>query len=197
MKKISDLNQSSKKIIAEQVSEEQDKKVEDIAVTEEAIKEVTKSLTLTKQEEWEVDLKAFGMTVSEAAVVLDTVITSGFYEETYRYGKTIFKLRTRTATDSDRLIEMIQEFDPRSPGVLQHLIGRVNLASSLRCFGDKSFSFTTPTDSNRRDLDSEFNERYSFISSLPQATFFSLCQVLERFDKRVQLATDPRSLENF
>jgi hypothetical protein len=137
------------------------------------------------------------MTNHDAAVVLDSIISRGIYEESYKYGKIIFKLRTRSAADSDRLIEMVQEFQPKTTGILQHLIARVNLASSLSCYADSTFSFSVPTDSNREELDIEFNERYRFISKLPQTVFLALTQVLERFDKRVMLASDPRSLENF
>jgi hypothetical protein len=154
-------------------------------------------LSLTKKEEWEMDLKAYGMTKEECAIVLDSLISRGIYEETYRHGKLLFKLRTRTAADSDRLVEMIQEFSPNTAGVLQHLIARVNLASSLSCYADNIFSFTEPTDSNREVLDSEFTERYKFVAKLPQVIFLAMTDVLERFDRRVLLAGDARSLENF
>jgi hypothetical protein len=194
MKKLSELgmnNTTVPPVDQDNIKQPQEKELEDV------IKQVSNVLEKTKQEEWELELKQFGMSKEEAANILDTIITSGFYEETYRYGKTVFKLRTRTAADSDRLMEMIQEFDPKSNGVLAHLIARINLASSLQSYGDSTFSFTDPTDNNRGVLDSEFKERHNFISRIPQATFFSLSQVLERFDKRVSLASDPRSLENF
>lgn len=194
MKKLSELGINNTTVLPvdqDKVQQPQEKELED------TIKQVSSVLEKTKQEEWEIELKQFGMSREEAASILDAIITTGFYEETYRYGKTVFKLRTRTASDSDRLIEMIQEFDPKSSGVLAHLIARINLASSLQAYGDSTFSFTDPTDNNRAVLDSEFRERYNFISKIPQATFFSLSQVLERFDKRVTLASDPRSLENF
>ncbi len=197
MKKISELGSSLKKIVPEESPKSQENITVEEKDVEEGLKDLSKAIAKTKQEEWVEDLKEFGMNVVEATSILDSIITLGYYEESYRYGKTIFKLRTRTAADSDRLVEMIQEFDPKTPGVLSHLIARINLASSLHAYGDNVFSFSYPADNNRSVLDSEFNERYSFISRLPQATFFALSQVLERFDKRVNLASDPRSLENF
>ncbi len=197
MKKISELGSSTKKIVQEQQEVAQENKTVEEKDLEEGLKDVHKVIVKSKQDEWLIDLKEFGMSGEEASSILDSIITLGFYEETYRYGKTVFKLRTRTAADSDRLVEMIQEFDPRTPGVLAHLVARINLASSLQAYGDNVFPFSYPTDSNRSVLDAEFNERYTFISKLPQATFFALSQVLEKFDKRVTLASDPRSLENF
>ena len=149
------------------------------------------------QEQWKEELELDGVTPEDAAKILDAVITNGMYEETYRMGKLIVKMRTRNTSDADRVIEAIQDFKPETNGTLSHLIARMNLAASISTFGEKEFNFTTPNDGNRDQLEVEFTERYNFLSNIPSQLFFSLTQVLEKFDRRVQLACDPRAIENF
>lgn len=153
--------------------------------------------TLSPVELWELELDRIGSSKDEAASILDTLITRKLYEETYRMGKLIFKLRTRSTVDADRVIETIHEFKPDTAGTMQHLVARINLACSLSSFGDRVFSFTVPTDDNRDALDAEFAERYQFISNVPANLFFGMTQVLEKFDAKVNLACDSRALENF
>ena len=153
--------------------------------------------TLSPVELWELELDRVGSSKDEAASILDTLITRKLYEETYRMGKLIFKLRTRSTVDADRVIETIHEFKPDTAGTMQHLVARINLACSLSSFGDRVFPFTVPSDDNRDTLDAEFAERYQFISNVPANLFFGMTQVLEKFDAKVNLACDSRALENF
>ena len=151
----------------------------------------------TPRDAWSEEIELEGMDSTSAAKILDAVITNGMYEETYKLGTLIIKVRTRSTSDADRVIEAIQDFKPETNGSLSHLIARMNLAASISQFGEKQFNFTPATDGNRDQLEEEFNGRYNFITSVPAQLFFSLTQVLERFDRRVQLACDPRSIENF
>lgn len=149
------------------------------------------------REQWGEELEFENITEDDAAKILDAIITNGMYEETYRMGKLVVKMRTRNTSDADRVIEAIQDFKPETNGTLSHLIARMNLAASISTFGDKEFNFSAPTDGNRDQLEQEFTERYNFLSNVPSQVFFSLTQVLEKFDRRVQLACDPRAIENF
>jgi len=146
---------------------------------------------------WLEEIELEDMPPGDAAKILDAVITNGMYEETYKLGTLVIKVRTRSTSDADRVIEAIQEFKPESTGTLTHLIARMNLAASLSQFGDNRFNHSSPTDGIKDQLETEFNERYQFLTTVPAQLFFSLSQVLERFDRRVQLACDPRSIENF
>ena len=112
-------------------------------------------------------------------------------------GSLVVRLRTRTTSDADRVVESIQDFKPETSGTLSHLIARMNVAASVSQFGERKFNFTPATDGNQEVLEAEFTERYRFITHIPAQVFFSLTQVLERFDRRVQLACDPRAIENF
>lgn len=146
---------------------------------------------------WLEELEYEDITTHEAAKILDAVITNGMYEESYKLGSMVVRVRTRTTSDADRVIEAIQDFKPETSGTLSHLIARMNLAASISQFGDKKFNFTGANDGNQDVLEQEFSERYNYLSRLPAQIFFSLTQVLERFDRRVQLACDPRAIENF
>jgi len=187
------------------VSQEEDEIPLDIEVTqldEEAVKlqEMLEELDAprkTSRQIWEEELDYESITPNDAAKILDAVITNGMYEETYRMGKLVVKMRTRNTSDADRVIEAIQDFKPETNGTLSHLIARMNLAASISHFGETEFNFTAPNDGNRDVLEQEFTDRYNFLSNVPSQLFFSLTQVLEKFDRRVQLACDPRAIENF
>ena len=151
----------------------------------------------TPRELWVEELEYENMSQDAAAKILDAVITNGMYEESYKMGSMVVRVRTRTTSDADRVIESIQDFKPETSGTLSHLIARMNLAASISQFGEKKFNFSPANDGNQDLLEQEFSERYNFLSKLPAQIFFSLTQVLERFDRRVQLACDPRAIENF
>lgn len=153
--------------------------------------------TQTPREAWEESCQENSLSLQEAARILDAVVTNGMYEEKYRIGKLVAVLRTRNTVDADRVIEAIQEFKPDTSGALSHLVARMNLAASLAQFGERRFNFTPPSDGNRDVVDAEFNERYRFCTNLPAQLFFTLTQLLEKFDRRVNLSCDPRGLENF
>lgn len=165
--------------------------------TEQAIEEAARNVTYTHKDEWRQDLASNRVDVKEAEKILDTIMQKGFYEESYRIAGSVFKLRTRTTVDSDRLIEMLRELAPESDAVATHLIARVNVASSLSKFGDNTFPHSNPTDGNRDMLDEEWRLRWAYVSSLPQPIFLALAQTMQRFDLKVNLACDARALENF
>lgn len=198
MKRIDSLGSKvAAKSLAETQAAPQDYVSEEQQEIKELEKTVEKELPRTGFSAWEEQLKDANISKAEAARVLDSILVRGVYEETYKYGSTVFKLRTRNASDADRVIEMLQEFEPRTSVALQHLVTRINLASSLSSYSDTVFSFSPHNDNNRAVLDQEFNSRYLFISNIPQPVFFAMTQVLEKFDKKVALCCDPRSLENF
>jgi len=173
---------------------------EEVEQEEAAQEEAEESLnpyTMTPRQLWEAELEEASVTTNEAAAILDAIMSTGKYEETYRMGGTQFKLRTRTTVDADRTIEILQDLKPEVTGVYSHIVSRINLASSIVAFGSKSFTHTEPSDDNRPTLDAEWRHRYQFCSTLPAPTFYMLTQILQRFENKVNLASDPRSLENF
>ena len=170
---------------------------EDKAKSETSDTEVLEDLTRTPREYWEEDLKALGMTISEAEHILDQVMTTGLYFETYKVGGSVLKLRTRTTSDADRLMEILQDQKPETTGVYSHLVTRVNLAASLVQYGKRTFKHTTPTDDSRERVDYEWRERYRFCAALPAPAFYTISQILQKFDEKVTLACDARSVENF
>jgi hypothetical protein len=146
---------------------------------------------------WRQECELLGLSRTEAASVLDSVMSRGFYEESYKIAGKVFKIRTRTTVDGDRLIEMLRELRPDNNAVLTHLIARINLASSLSTFGGTVYAHTYPADDNREILDAEWKERWNATTAFPQPIFLALTQTLQIFDEKVALACDARALENF
>jgi hypothetical protein len=172
-------------------------KLDEEAVALQEMLDKMEDTTQTPRSMWAEEVELEGMTLNEAAEILDSVITNGMYEESYKMGKLVVRVRTRNTYDADRVIESIQDFKPETNGTLTHLIARMNLAASISKFGEREFNFTPTNDGNRDAIETEFGERYNFLSSIPSQIFFSLTQILEKFDRRVQLACDSRAIENF
>ena len=171
--------------------------LEEEAVALQEMLDKIEDTTQTPRSQWEEEVELENMSLTEAAEILDTIITTGMYEESYKMGKLVVRVRTRNTYDADRVIEAIQDFKPETSGTLSHLIARMNLAASISKFGGKEFNFTPTHDGNRDVIEAEFSERYNFLSTIPSQVFFSLTQILERFDRRVQLSCDSRAIENF
>ena len=171
---------------------------QDTAQEDKPVEEITeRPVILTHRDEWMQDLTMNRVNKQDAERILDTIMQKGFYEESYRIAGKIFKLRTRTTVDSDRLIEMLRSLSPETEAEASHLIARVNVAASLSKFGDNTFPHSRPTDENRALLDEEWRLRWSYISSLPQPIFLAIAQTMQRFDLKVKLACDARAMENF
>lgn len=167
------------------------------ASEEEAAKDALESYEKTPVQLWEEELTEIGVTRDQAMIILDNIMVNGLHKESYRIGKTRVTLRTRTTVDADRLMEILQDQQPETTGVYAHLVTRVNLAASIESYGATKFAHTTPTEDNRATLDYEWRERYKFCASLPAPAFYTLGQVLQKFDSRVGLACDARGVENF
>lgn len=199
--KITNLNVGGKQFnVDELLQNARGEAEEQVEVTEPApddVEQAVRSATLTHKDEWHQDLRLNRIEVNEAEKILDTIMQKGFYEESYRIAGSMFKLRTRTTVDSDRLIEMLRELSPESEAVASHLIARVNAASSLSKFGENNFPHSSPSDDNRELLDQEWRLRWTYISSLPQPIFLAIAQTMQRFDLKVNLSCDARALENF
>jgi hypothetical protein len=155
------------------------------------------TLAKTPHEEWLEEIEEIKLTKAEAARIVDSILSKGHYEEAYKVNKTMFALRTRSTADADRAMEILHEQKPSSTAHYSHLVSRINLASSLVKFGSSTFPHTAPASNNRDILDKEWRERYRFITSLPAPIFYLLSQVLQKFDQKVALAGDARSIENF
>ena len=151
----------------------------------------------TPKEMWEESLSEFGIKKEEAFGILDTIMTRGKYEAGYKVGSLLIKMRTRTTVDTDRLVETLQKVGPDTRDAYNHVVSRVNLASSLVSFGDNTFQHTDPSDNNRKQLDNEWMARYKFCEKLPAPVYESLVQLLARFDARVNISCDARSIDNF
>lgn len=194
------LSESTLNNVAKQEEQEVDQEVTHLNEEAARLKEMLDEMDAprkSKRELWLEELELEDITQEDAAKILDAVVTNGMYEESYKMGSLVVRMRTRTTSDADRVIEAIQDFKPETSGTLSHLIARMNLAASMSQFGDKKFNFSPANDGNQELLEQEFTARYQFITRIPAQIFYSLTQVLERFDRRVQLACDPRAIENF
>jgi hypothetical protein len=198
---VSNINLASAKLDMSKILKTEEKEETPEVTEEQVVKEQAEELAneyySTPTDLWRQECALIDLSMTEAASILDSVMSRGFYEESYKIAGKVFKIRTRTTVDGDRLIEMLRELRPDNNAVLTHLIARINLASSLSCFGDKAYAHTYPSDDNRAVLDAEWKERWNATSAFPQPIFLALTQTLQAFDEKVALSCDARALENF
>jgi hypothetical protein len=159
--------------------------------------EVLAEKAKTPRQRWLEELDLSEVTEREVYNVVDALLSRGFYEETYKIQETVFSLRTRSTRDADRLMDLLQEARPNTSSQLAHIVSRVNLAASMSRFGSKQFVFSKPGSSAIDKLEEEWTDRYRFCTDLPEHLFYLMGQVLSKFDAKVSLAGDARSIENF
>ncbi len=142
-------------------------------------------------------LKGVGLTVGEARLIMDTILTEGFYEESIPFNaqKNIV-LRTRTYTDTLRAQKFLELESPTYPIAINDLIARYNMAASLARFGDKDFR-KQAGDTTVEEPDAAFNRRYDFIMSLPTVVVIKLMGLLHKFDMKMQAVFDEGAPEDF
>jgi len=149
----------------------------------------------TAKDLWLEELAEAKISENSVMTVLDSLLSKGHYEESYQLRGTVFTFRTRTTRDADRLADILYDTEPRTTNHFNHIVTRHNVAASLARYGNEKFIFPSPE--NAEDVESAWRARYNFCTNLPEQVFFTLGQVLVRFDRKVQLAGDPRAIENF
>jgi hypothetical protein len=131
-------------------------------------------------------LKKHKLTKQQAAAIVDSLITKGFYEHPYRITSKYHVLfRTRDMDDQDRLMSRIEELAPKYPSSLDNLVGVYNLAASIQRFGTKDLS------------EMEFVHRFDWVTKLPGPLADVLLQKLSSFDRMMQDVMDVGAIENF
>ncbi len=160
-------------------------------------KDPVEELVKTPHQYWLEELDKHDVTPEETQAIVDQLLTKGFYEETYRVRETMFAFRTRTTRDADRLMDILLETQPDSQAQLAHTVSRVNLAASLSKYGKDRFELPADKadDSDAKDI--LWKQKYRYMTALPEPLFYMLGQVLTKFDNKVRLAGDARSIENF
>ena len=85
-------------------------------------------------------LDVVGLTQEEARDIMDQVLFGGGYEKEYKISAKMFVVfRSRTGVDTQRMLRLVEAEAPRMPMHVDDIIGRVNIAASLRRYGKQEF----------------------------------------------------------
>lgn len=151
---------------------------------EKALLQASKSPEATYEER----VKAFDLTREQAAAIVDTLLTKGFYEKAYPVTSRIsVTFRTRKVEDNDQLFSDLERQHPEYGISISNQITKGNLASSLASLGSRKFA---PNEAGRKAA-------MECILNLPAHVFALLADKLAKFDQMVTTVLDAGVIENF
>jgi hypothetical protein len=160
----------------------------------EAAKEAEKKIPTTAEERAKLyleGLKAVEVTQEEARIMLDKVLFNDMYEETVELGRGVTAIvRTRTYTDTQRMLRIVEAENPTSPTHYNDILSRCNLAASLVEYrGQKmvqpALTENMTYDARKEEIERAFHARLEFVMSLPTPVAARLMDCVAKFDSKV------------
>ncbi len=129
-------------------------------------------------------LKAQGITMNEALVIVDALMVGGVYTKEYAVTKKhVVKFKTRDMEDQGRFIKDLESDSPMYTATTNAMLSRHNLTASLVSFRGSEFK--------------NYEEALAFVVKLPEPIFRILIDKLRKFDMLVFTVMDEGALENF
>jgi hypothetical protein len=154
--------------------------------------------TLKPMASYEEKLKEAGISRDKAAEIIDAVLLKGFYAEDIKVtSKVKLRLRTRNARDTKRAQEILEAQRFTIDSHYSESWSRLLLAASMEQFGDDKFVHPNPRKEAYDVIEKAFQDRISYVESLPDPALRVLFGKLWKFDNRVSVALEEGSIENF
>lgn len=148
-------------------------------------------------EAYEAKLKAAGVTRDEAARMIDAILsTDGYTEDVALTPRHKVKFRTRDARDTRRIMDALENLNPRFDRHYQELLARMTLAATLAQFGATKF-VSPPAGATAEDFEKAFQTKLSFVENLKDPVLRMLLAKLWKFDYKVSLVLEEGTIENF
>lgn len=150
---------------------------------------------LTPLERYEKMLKEVGVSREEAAMIVDEILTKGYWEKDYQLTpRRKVTFRTRAYHDTQRFYDFIEVEQPKNASYYNELLFKFSLAGSLAVYCGKTFEFPT---GDKETLDKAFEARLKYIASLGDPAIRLLYAKLGKFDELVRIVTEEGAVENF
>jgi hypothetical protein len=150
---------------------------------------------LTPLERYEKMLKSIGVSREEAAMIVDEILTKGYWEEEAKLTPLRrVKLRTRSYRDLERFYQFVELEQPKNTSYYNELLYKYSLAASLATYDGKSFTFP---DGDKAEVDKAFQARLRFVESLPEPAIRLLYARLGKFDEKIRIVTEEGAIEGF
>ena len=139
-----------------------------------------------------------GLTADEVFQIQSSILQEDLYRETMPLIPGVSAtFRTRTYDDLIRFQQAVRTTAPYTQDELDELKLRFFLASSLESFRGETFEFPDPRKSTKEQMEVAFETRQTYIKHLPAHTVHKLCELLNKFDRKVQIALSEGAVEGF
>ena len=159
-----------------------------ITEDEKALTEMVDEMDAIPALTYEDRIKVQGITLEEARVIVDALMTEGVYQKKYsvtRKHTVVFK--TRDMGDQGKFTQDLEADRPMYAATSNALLTRHNLAASLVSFGTNDAGTNFPG----------YEKALEFALKLPEQVFRILVEKLRKFDILVMTVMDEGALENF
>ena len=175
---------------APRMSDLQSKKVEEslevmAKITASDAKSSKEEAPLSKEDQYEQNLKAQGIDLKEARRVMEQMVTKGYAEESFKIGPATVTVRTRVYDDMVRAQRVLDQERPEYATAVQELLNRYNTAASLVRYSDNYFNHPDPLTATEEELDEAFAPRLRFMKRLPLYVGLKIQQHCFDFDQKM------------
>lgn len=156
------------------------------AALERELREQISRIDAFPEASYEQRLARLGIDLEEAAKIVDSILTHGFYEREFPLSrKHSVTLRTRGVEDQERLQESVENRVPRYAITVNEITARHNLAASLAELNGQRYA------------PNEFKKAYAAVGKLPLPVFNALIERLAKFDAIMFTVLSEGAAENF
>ena len=153
--------------------------------------------TVTKAQGYQEILAEAEISVEKAHVIIDDLLTKGFYEEAMNVTKTAtVTFRTRTQYDYRRYLRALEVVAPKYIDEQQEIQLRYFLAASLVEFRGQRFEHVKPS-ARETDIEDAFEKRLAWLKDQPDTLITLLAVKLSKFDRMVKVVMSEGVIENF
>lgn len=153
--------------------------------------------TLSPLQAYEKRLKEIGVTREQAAEMVDTLLTQGYWSEEVPVTQRLkVRLRTRKYRDTERLRNYIEVIQPKFPDYYNDILFKYSLAASIERFGKQVFSHPGKNES-KEVVENAFQERLAFVDDMEEPMLRVLYGKLQKFDDKVRVVFEEGAIENF
>jgi len=143
----------------------------------------------SKMEIYEEDLKEYGLTLDDAARIVDKLIFNQTYEEEISVTRKLtVKFRTRTPKQVYRMYQVLEDIQPNIQGMAVSVVSKYNLAFSLVEFDGKRLN---------PDTDEGLKRSLDLIDRLPGPLYNVLLSKLSKFDDKLSVVMREEAIVNF
>lgn len=146
---------------------------------------------------YEAQLKAQGISMEDAAKIVDDVLFHGHYAESIKItSKISVVLRTRQARDTSRTFTYLEVHKPLYDNHYNEAISKHSLSAALERLGEDRFTFPGRQDGTDK-IEDAFQERWAYVNALPDPVLRLLFLKMQKFDEKVRVVLQEGAIENF